>query len=170
MADVTVRGVEQLIENLARLDKATRTTVIQEAAERGGEIFTQAASQYAPIGKGDTYYKGKRFKAGRLARSIALDVHFRDIATIRARTKVNVPYGHLVEYGHKTLLGRKIRRQDKGQRSGASRKSQTQGKRAFTRPRPFMRPAFDNHVSKVENEVLQTVDYVYWWLCRGLPK
>ena len=130
-----IKGVDDLVKALKRLDFAVEKKLLKDAMRQAGQPVLAAAKQLCPV---DT---------GRLRESLKLSVSARKGKGVFVYIKIGTGdfkgktfYGPMVELGH--FLG--------------SRK--LGNKRTVIAPRPFLRPAFDAHreeAVRIAGEVLK---------------
>jgi HK97 gp10 family phage protein len=130
-------GFEALDRELAKLPLKLQKQAMRRMVRGGAAVVQKDAKQKAPK-------KSGRLKSAIIVRAKpARDTKPETIAAlVLIRTKTTkrgkiAPHAHLLEYGHQLVKGGKLG--SGGRVIG------------FVAARPFMRPAFDNNISKIIN-------------------
>lgn len=134
-ATLEITGYDELLKMLDRIDTALTGKIKREMVKAAGAVVAKRARDLVPVG--DPADKPD-LKA--LRDTIAIEVRdygLRSLAVVGPALPAGA-HAHNVEYGHRIVVGRrargrKLRRTEDTRRDTASR----------ARPRPFMRPAFD---------------------------
>lgn len=140
MAEIAVSGLADLKKALEQLPAKIEANIMRGAMRAGSKVLADKAKAQAPVDSGD------------LQRSIKVSTRSRrgEIkATVRAGDK-QAYYAHMVEFGTARHM---IPKATTGRRSkqvvmafGGTVTSQIDHPGA--KPKPFMRPAFDNHAQE----------------------
>lgn len=115
-----------------------------------GAAHVDAAKPLINVAKSIVARREKVTSTGRLENSIgpvklsqrkAKEVGMVHVGPVRKKGKYFGYHGHLVEYGHRLVSSKKTGKRNIG----------------FVKPYPFMRPAFDQTKSQVENNITNSV-------------
>jgi HK97 gp10 family phage protein len=164
MADtVQIMGLKQLADNLKKIGKLAEGNAAIAMASAGASVFKKAAKKDVPEKTG-------KLKENIIIKQISKGPHVLYVTTIRPAKKgkagkkgTGVRYAHLVEFGTKAHPEPK-----KGKKLKGPMFIDNSGKLYWNvihpgaKPRPFMRPAFENNhsealtkMTKVYNKILE---------------
>jgi HK97 gp10 family phage protein len=139
---IEVKGLRELNDQLEQLPVNIRDKAVQEALRNCTKIMVEAAKSKAPVGrKVAGYHQGSR-SPGQLRNAIVsrkagnpnpwtVDQY----VMVSKGRKAGAFYAHMIEFGHKIILI-----------TGRNRKRTEWG---YYSPHPFMRPAFEENVSRM---------------------
>lgn len=165
---IELDGYDELIKKLNEIEAGLGKMTLHEMVYSAAEIVRDRAKQLCPIG--DEKNARKRAKKGGKRLRDTISIRIRDYGKDKPVVAIVGPdwhggqHGHLVEYGHDIAVGGAITKKQRAGwtpelvwhpqlktmvfKSGAPRRHKPgtalAGKvTGRTRPRPFMRPAFD---------------------------
>lgn len=165
---------EKVERALRELGRSTMRKVVNKAQRAGANIIAKEAKALAPVGKEDK--KGKYpHKAGDLRRSIRVRIgkvrgkgEFKIIILAGADKSKwkNIYYPWWLEFGHRAgkanradrgLIEKKSRTKDPAQKRALQARLEATSERKFVKPRPFLRPAFDNKKKAASDTIARTL-------------
>lgn len=134
-ATIEITGYDELLKALDRVDAALTGKLKREMVKAAGAVVAKRARDLVPVGDPSDKPDLKALRD-----TIAIEVRdygLRSLAVVGPALPAGA-HAHNVEYGHRIVVGRrargrKSRRTEDTRRDTASR----------ARPRPFIRPAFD---------------------------
>lgn len=138
--DLKITGLNELLKELQGLERKIFDKAMNKTVRAGAKVIQKAARENAPVRSNE--WEGANYPnpPGTLKKGIAIAKASRQPPTI-VRYQVGFApkawYGHLVERGHKLV-----------------RAGKTIG---HVPAHPFLRPAFDNNVQKVIEEMKTTL-------------
>ena len=135
---IKLDGYDELLAELNRIEKELTGPILANIAGAGGEVVAAKARQLCP--RGDTDHKPELKPLAETIEVLTKSYGERAIAIVGPGWPAGA-HGHNVEFGHDIVARGQGKTGGRGRVKGGKRaERKTTGR---TRPRPFMRPAFD---------------------------